>query len=195
MEQAAAAIAAQLNVAGSGKTKGFAGAGGRKLTVDVPAQDTSPAGTLQLAQDIVAALPKQLAKQFTVVHCGEGAPPAGGGGGAPVVSLQQCVAQGTDLTGCLLIAAPPASQVGGLSGVRSIAATHARCQVASPACCRNQLMASSLHCPTLSITLHHASPPQLDATMRLLAYWRGPAAVVLNAGWSMESLPIEQVCL
>lgn len=34
---------------------------------------------------------------------------------------------------------------------------------------------------------------QLDATMRLLAYWRGPAAVVLNAEWAPESVPMEQV--
>ena len=29
--------------------------------------------------------------------------------------------------------------------------------------------------------------------MRLLAYWRGPAAVVLNAGWATEAAPVEQV--
>jgi hypothetical protein len=29
--------------------------------------------------------------------------------------------------------------------------------------------------------------------MRLLAYWRGPAAVALNADWSAEHAPPEQV--
>ena len=34
---------------------------------------------------------------------------------------------------------------------------------------------------------------QLDSVMRLLAYWRGPGAVVLNADWSAEKVPVEQV--
>lgn len=31
--------------------------------------------------------------------------------------------------------------------------------------------------------------------MRLLAYWRGPGAVVLNADWSADKAPVEQVRL
>lgn len=36
---------------------------------------------------------------------------------------------------------------------------------------------------------------QLDSVMRLLAYWRGPGAVVLNADWSADKAPVEQVRL
>ncbi|KAI7842867.1 hypothetical protein COHA_003485 [Chlorella ohadii] len=144
IRQAAAAIAAQLNTGGSGKGKGFGdGAGGRKLTVDVPVLESGAAASVQLAQELIAALPKQLAKQFTVVSCADsGAAAPSSGGGAPVLGLQQALSGG-DLGGCLLIAAP--------------------------------------------------SSGQLDSVMRLLAYWRGPGAVVLNADWSAEKVPVEQV--
>lgn len=143
VQQAATAIAAQLGGTGSSKgKKGFAsGTSCRKLTVDVPIVESGAAAMLQLAQDILAALPKQLRQQFTIVACNEAAASAHGGG-VPVVSLQQCLADGRDLEGCLLIAGPTGSQ--------------------------------------------------LDATMRLLAYWRGPAAVALNADWSAEQAPVEQ---
>ncbi|PRW33585.1 hypothetical protein C2E21_7646 [Chlorella sorokiniana] len=148
IRQAASAIAAQLNTGGSskGKGKGFGdGAGGRKLSVDVPVLESGAAASVQLAQEIIAALPKQLAKQFTVVSCEDGgaAPPSSSsGGGALVLGLQQALG-GADLGGCLLIAAPASTQ--------------------------------------------------LDSVMRLLAYWRGPGAVVLNADWSADKAPVEQV--
>ncbi|PSC69981.1 hypothetical protein C2E20_6530 [Micractinium conductrix] len=34
---------------------------------------------------------------------------------------------------------------------------------------------------------------QLDDVMRLLAYWRGPGAIALNADWGADSAPVEQV--
>lgn len=110
-------MAAQLSASGSskGKGKGFCeGAGGRKLSVDVPVLESGAAASVQLAQELIAALPKQLAKQFTIVSCADGgaAPPSGsGGGGAPVLGLQQALG-GQDLGGCLLIAAPSSAQVG-----------------------------------------------------------------------------------
>ena len=120
VRQAAAAIAAQLTTAagsGKGKAKGFVGGSDRKLSVDVPVLETGAAATLQLAQEILAALPKQLRQQFTIVTCeeGGGSPAAAGGtcsssGGVATVSLQQCVAEGRDLGGCLLIAGPSPTQ-------------------------------------------------------------------------------------
>lgn len=110
ISQAAASIASQLT-AGFGTGKGFADGGGRKLTVDVPVLDSGAAALVQLAQDIVAALPRQLAKKFTVVSCADGPVPSSSGGGARVVSLQQCVARGDDLDGCLIIAGPSSAQV------------------------------------------------------------------------------------
>lgn len=111
-------MAAQLSASGSskGKGKGFGdGAGGRKLSVDVPVLESGAAASVQLAQELIAALPKQLAKQFTIVSCADGgaAPPSGGsgGGGAPVLGLQQALG-GQDLGGCLLITAPSSAQVG-----------------------------------------------------------------------------------
>jgi len=115
VSQAATAIAGQLNT-GSGKGgKGFSGAGGRKLTVDVPVIEETNEAMLQLAQDIVAALPKNLRQLFTIVSCAEdgsaGSSSGSSKGGVRVVSLQQCVASGTDLEGCLLIAGPSSAQV------------------------------------------------------------------------------------
>lgn len=119
VRQAAAAIAAQLNTGGSGKGKGFGdGAGGRKLSVDVPVLESGAAASVQLAQELIAALPKQLAKQFTIVSCADGgAAPAGGssGGGVPVLGLQQALG-GADLGGCLLITAPSSEQVRARAG-------------------------------------------------------------------------------
>lgn len=182
IQQAASAIAAQLTSSGSGKGRGFDGAGGRKLTVDVPVLESGPVAAVALAQEIIAALPKPLAKQFTVVSCGDGALPSGGGGGARVLSLQQCVADGADLTGCLLITGPSAAQA-------RLAAGRAVCRSAWG---HHLLLADTLGCPCPpprpSLTL-----PQIDAVMRLLAYWRGPGAVVLNADWSAASAPPEQV--
>lgn len=113
VSQAAAAIAAQLT-GGSKGSKGFAGAGSRKLSVDVPVLESSAAATLQLAQDIIAALPKSLRQQFTIVSCAEdgsgSVAGSGSSGGVQVVSLQACVAQGKDLDGCLLIAGPSTTQ-------------------------------------------------------------------------------------
>lgn len=113
VRQAAAAIAAQLNTGSSGKGKGFGdGAGGRKLSVDVPVLESGAAASVQLAQELIAALPKQLAKQFTIVSCADGgaAPAGGSGGGAPVLGLQQALG-GADLGGCLLITTPSSEQV------------------------------------------------------------------------------------
>lgn len=99
---------------------------------------------VQLAQEIVAALPKSLRQQFTIVSCADdGGSGSAGSGGARVVSLQSVVARGEDLDGCLLIAGPTSAQ--------------------------------------------------LDSVMRLLAYWRGGGAVALNADWSAETAPVEQV--
>jgi hypothetical protein len=146
VQQAATAIAGQLGGSTGGKAKkGFAsGTSCRKLTVDVPVVESGAKAMLQLAQDILAALPKQLRQQFTIVSCDEGGAAAAGAhtGGVPVVSLQQCLADGRDLEGCLLLAGPNSAQI--------------------------------------------------DATMRLLAYWRGPVAVALNADWSAEQAPVEQ---
>lgn len=113
IQQAAAAIAAQLAGSGGAKGKGFAGSSCAKLSVDVPVLETGAAAMLQLAQDILAALPKQLRQQFVIVSCGEdgAAGSSSGGSGVPVVSLQRCVADGTDLDGCLLIAGPSSTQV------------------------------------------------------------------------------------
>ena len=96
-----------------GKSRGFAGSGERKLSVDVPVLESGGAAMLQLAQDIVAALPKQLRSKFTIVSCADdvAAPSSSSSGGVPVVSLRQCVADGTDLEGCLLIAGPTSAQV------------------------------------------------------------------------------------
>lgn len=78
----------------------------------MPVLESGAAALAQLAQDVLAAMPRQLSKQFTVVSCADGPAPAAGGG-VPVVSLQQCVADGRDLSGCLLIVAPSSAQVGG----------------------------------------------------------------------------------
>ncbi|KAL4856994.1 Protein Trigalactosyldiacylglycerol 1 [Chlorella vulgaris] len=146
VQQAAAAISAQLagSTKGAGK-KGFAGASScRKLSVDVPVLESGPEAMQQLAQDILAALPKPLRQQFTVVSCGESSSSnSSGSGGVPVLGLQQCLADGRDLDGCLLITGPTSGQ--------------------------------------------------LDSVMRLLAYWRGPAAILLNAEWTAEQAPMEQV--
>ncbi|KAI3425204.1 hypothetical protein D9Q98_008972 [Chlorella vulgaris] len=129
---------------GAGK-KGFAGTTScRKLSVDVPVLESGPEAMQQLAQDILVALPKPLRQQFTVVSCGESSSSiSSGSGGVPVLGLQQCLADGRDLDGCLLITGPTSGQ--------------------------------------------------LDSVMRLLAYWRGPAAILLNAEWSAEQAPMEQV--
>jgi hypothetical protein len=147
VQQAAAATSAQLagSMKGAGK-KGFAGATScRKLSVDVPVLESGPEAMQQLAQDILVALPKPLRQQFTVVSCGESSSSiSSGSGGVPVLGLQQCLTDGRDLDGCLLITGPTSGQ--------------------------------------------------LDSVMRLLAYWRGPAAILLNAEWSAEQAPMEQVC-
>jgi hypothetical protein len=92
--------------------------------VDVPVVETGAAATLQLAQEILAALPKAQQQQFTIVSCAEdgGAVGSGRGGVAPVVTLQQVVADGTDLDGCLLIAGATATQVCRLLALLCIAA-------------------------------------------------------------------------
>ncbi len=80
--------------------------------MDVPVLESGAAASVQLAQELIAALPKQLAKQFTVVSCADsGAAAPSSGGGAPVLGLQQALSGG-DLGGCLLIAAPSSGQVG-----------------------------------------------------------------------------------
>ena len=114
VQQAAAAIAAQL---GGGKRlkqgRGFSSPGGRRLSVEVGEADTSSAATLQLAQDILAALPRKLAAQFTVVAAdGAGARRAAGGSQPPaaVVSLQRCLEQRQVPSGCLLIAGAKQAQ-------------------------------------------------------------------------------------
>lgn len=135
VQQAASAIAAQLANSGSGKGRGFGdGAGGRKLSVDVPVLESGAAAAVQLAQDIIAALPKQLAKQFTIVSCADGgAAPAARSGGAPVLGLQQALG-GADLGGCLLIAAPSAGQVGAACSAAGRPGP-ANCGGALPCCC------------------------------------------------------------
>ncbi|KAL4435443.1 hypothetical protein ABPG77_006205 [Micractinium sp. CCAP 211/92] len=144
VSQAAAAIAAQLSGGGKG-SKGFAGEGSRKLCVDVPVVESGGAAMVQLAQEIVAALPKPLRQQFTIISCTyDGSSGSGSSsGGVKVVSLKSVVERGEDLDGCLLFAGPSSSQ--------------------------------------------------LDSVMRLLAYWRGAGAVALNADWSAETAPVEQV--
>ena len=162
VRQAAAAIAAQLTTAagsGKGKAKGFTEGGDRKLSVDVPVLESGAAATLQLAQEILAALPKQLRQQFTIVTCeeGGGSPgPAGGSssGGVATLSLQQCVAEGRDLDGCLLIAGPSPTQAS--------PANHINCLP----CARNppptaQRLAALPRRQAWAGTLQHAPSPTL----------------------------------
>ena len=48
-------------------TQGFRGSGSKRLAVEVPLADTGAQATAQLAADLLARLPAELARSFTLV--------------------------------------------------------------------------------------------------------------------------------
>jgi hypothetical protein len=110
---------------GSSAAAGGFSAAGKRLSIEIPVMDDSPAGAVQLAQELLAGLPPALRRQFTVVSTGAGAAAAAGfgaagGGGAPVVSLEQCVASRRVLPGCVLLAGPSAAQMVSVAAALSL---------------------------------------------------------------------------
>ena len=118
MAQAAAAVAANLPVASGGKkaaktaaTAGFSGAC-KKLSVEIPVADESEAAALELAKELLAALPAPWPRQFTVVACASAPTATAAAASLRVRSLASCLADDSDsLGGCLLILAPRTAQI------------------------------------------------------------------------------------
>lgn len=93
----------------SPELQGFSGSGSTKFSVEIPVADSSGGAALALAQEVVAALPAALRTQFTIVDCsGSG---SGNSGAAKVVTLAQCLADGRQLAGCLLVLGATRQQV------------------------------------------------------------------------------------
>lgn len=81
----------------------------QKLSIEVPVMDTSTKAAAELAQEVVAALPADLSRQFTIVSCGKSSLQPSGGQ-AKVVSLEDVAKERRVLTGCIIIAGPSKSQ-------------------------------------------------------------------------------------
>jgi hypothetical protein len=120
ISQACAAIASHLPVVKSQKSKkkaapasapGFAG-DTKKLSVEIPVADESQAAAMQLAKDVISALPSPWPSQFTYVVCSTNTA-SETAFSSKTVSLAACLADETDslLGSCIVIVAPKISQV------------------------------------------------------------------------------------
>lgn len=147
--QAAAALESHLPSSTTKKARKGSGAAapgaagftgdGKKLTVEIPVADESDAAALELARDLLAALPTNWQRQFTIIACGKSAPVAPSTNPYRLISLDACLSDEeiAQPSGCVLFSAPKTSQLAALESI--------------------------------------------------LARWRGPAAVLLNAEWAPES--------
>ncbi|KAK9821472.1 hypothetical protein WJX81_007791 [Elliptochloris bilobata] len=115
--QAVEALAAQLATAPSSKkAKGFGGAGAKRLAVEMPLADTGPRATAQLAADLLARLPAELAGSFTLVFADVDAA-LGASDLVPNAVLPLDACEGDAAAGALLIIGAQAEQAGALEAL------------------------------------------------------------------------------
>lgn len=110
IQQAAEALVAQLPKEKKGK--GSKAGGMKKLAIDVPVADESPAGVVALARDLLTQLPRSAADSFTVVFGDAAAAEAAGSSAGlsnPVAAVDP--SHGGQLAGPLLVVGATQQQV------------------------------------------------------------------------------------